>query len=239
MLQAIDGREVTVNSGAHTLDTASANVHYVESDWRHDLLETITDPSIAYGLLIIGIYALILEFYNPGLIIPAVTGIIFILLGAYGLQLLPVNYAGLALVVLGVGLMIAEVITPTFGVLGVGGLIAFVLGSMMMFDSEVPGYQLPITIIAAFALVTAITVFAVVGMAVRARRQKVVSGVEAMVGASGVVTTGFSPHDEGFAGDVWAFGESWQAQSNRQLNEGDHVRIDAVHGLVLDVSEEN
>ena len=167
------------------------------------------------------------------------TGIIFILLGAYGLQLLPVNYAGLALVVLGVVLMIAEVVTPTFGVLGIGGLIAFVLGSMMMFDSEVPGYQLPVTIIAAFAAVTAITVFSVVGMAVRARTQKVVSGIEGMIGGSGVVTTSFTPHDEGFSGDVWVFGESWQAHSNNQLQEGAHVRVDAVNGLVLDVSEES
>jgi len=239
LLQAIHGREIQTAAGTVVLETESATIKVIESDWRHDLLATITDPSIAYGLLIVGIYALMLEFYNPGLIIPAVTGVILILLGAYGLQLLPVNYAGVGLVIVGVVLMVAEVMTPTLGVLGVGGLIAFVLGSMIMFDSEVPGYGLPISIIAAFAAATAATVFFVAGMAMRARHQKVVSGEEAMIGASGVVVIPFTAEGEHYHGDVRAFGEIWQARSEKQLLEGAGVKVESVDGLTLEVSEED
>jgi membrane-bound serine protease (ClpP class) len=239
LLEAIHGREVETAAGTVTLETQAATIKVIESDWRHDLLATITDPSIAYGLLIVGIYALMLEFYNPGLIIPAVTGVILILLGAYGLQLLPVNYAGVGLVFVGVVLMVAEVMTPALGVLGIGGLLAFVLGSMIMFDSEVPGYGLPISIIAAFATATAATVFFVVGMAVRARRQKVVSGEEAMIGASGIVLVPFTAEGEHYHGDVRAFGEVWQARSENPLLEGAAVRVDALDGLILEVSEED
>lgn len=238
LLQSIDGQVVTTAAGEVTLVTAGASIRTVESDWRHDLLATITDPSIAYGLLIVGLYALMLEFYNPGLFIPAVTGVICILLGAYGLQLLPVNYVGLALVGVGVALMIAEVVSPTIGVLGFGGVIAFVLGSMMMFDSEVPGYQLPITIIVSFAVTTGLAIFFIVGMAMRARAQKIVSGMEAMIGGHATVTRTFTPHDDVFQGQVWAFGESWRARSRNAFSEGDDVRVDAVEGLVLEVSEE-
>jgi membrane-bound serine protease (ClpP class) len=239
LLNAVDGRTVTTAAGEKQLQTADKTIEIFESDWRHDLLEVITDPSIAYGLLIIGLYALMLEFYNPGLLIPAITGIILILLGAYGLQLLPVNYAGVALVVLGVILMIAEVMTPTVGLLGVGGLAAFVLGSMMMFDSEVPGYQLPVSIIAAFAVATGATVFAIVGMAVKARRQKVVTGVDAMIGASGVVTHPFTAQDDHFSGEVRTFGELWHARCATPLEPGEKITVAAVDGLTLDVIKEN
>ena len=239
LLKQAHGRTVKVKSGQHTLNTEGAAVVVVETDWRHDLLETITDPSIAYGLLIIGIYALILEFYNPGLIIPSVVGIIFILLGAYGLQLLPVNYAGVALVLVGVILMIIEVVTPTLGILGVGGLVAFVLGSMIMFDSDVPGVELPISIIAAFAVATGLTIFFVVGMAMRARSQKVVTGTEAMIGAPAEALNVFDvSHDKLYHGRVRAFGEIWQARSQQPIDAGDKVQVDAIDGLILDVSEE-
>jgi membrane-bound serine protease (ClpP class) len=239
LLQAVHGRSVDVRTGSRTLNTAGAAITVVETDWRHDLLATITDPSIAYGLLIIGIYALILEFYNPGLIVPAVTGIILILLGAYGLQLLPVNYAGVGLVLLGVILMIIEVVTPTLGILGVAGLVSFVLGSMIMFDSDVPGVGLPIGIIAAFAVATGVTIFFVVGMAMRARSQKIVSGTEAMLGATGEALGEFEQaHDQLYHGDVRAFGEIWQARSNQPITAGDKVVVQAVDGLVLEVSEE-
>lgn len=239
LLNLIDGQVVTTAAGEATLDTGGATIHTVESDWRHDLLATITDPSIAYGLLIVGLYALMLEFYNPGLFIPAVTGLICILLGAYGLQLLPVNYVGVALLGVGVALMIAEVVSPTIGVLGIGGVIAFVLGSMMMFDSEVPGYQLPITIIVSFAVTTGMAIFFIVGMAVRARAQKVVSGMEAMIGRHATVTQTFIPHENEFQGQVWAFGESWRARSRSTCSEGDDVRVDGIDGLVLEVSKES
>jgi membrane-bound serine protease (ClpP class) len=136
-------------------------------------------------------------------------------------------------------LMIAEVITPTFGVLGVGGLVAFVMGSLIMFDTEVPGYTLPLTIIAGFTAATGLTVFFIVGMAIKARRQPIVTGVEAMLGAHGVAANSFAEFDGHFQGDVMAFGEMWQAHSEQPLEKDTPVRIEAINGLILDVSKEN
>ena len=167
LLKEIDGRAVRVGDASHTLATADAELVRIETDWRHELLSVITDPSIAYGLLIVGVYLLMLEFYNPGTFFPAVTGLICLLLGAYGLQMLPVNYAGLALIAAGIGMLILEVMTPTYGVLGVGGIIAFVIGSIILVDTDLPGYQLPIAIIAGFTAATGGVAFFVIGAAVR------------------------------------------------------------------------
>ncbi len=234
LLEELDGREVEVGDAVHTLATAEAELVIVETDWRHELLSVITDPSIAYGLLIIGVYLLMLEFYNPGTFFPAVTGIICLLLGAYGLQMLPVNYAGLALIAVGIGMLILEVMTPTYGVLGVGGVIAFVIGSIILVDSDLPGYQLPIAIIAGFAAATGGVAFFIVGAAVRARRARVVSGVEGMVGGSALVLEDFDER-----GPVRAFGEIWQASSAAPLAKDSKVRITRVDGLLLAVEPED
>ncbi|MGE0620984.1 MAG: nodulation protein NfeD [Pseudomonadales bacterium] len=228
LLEAVDGWEVSLASGVVTLRTQGAGVHRVEVDWKHELLTLITDPTIAYGLLIFGIYGLILEFYNPGMIFPSVIGIVCLLLGAYGLQMLPVNYAGLALIVVGIGMMIAEVFTPTMGALGVAGLVAFVMGSLMLMDTEAPEFGLPLAVIAAFAASTAaITLFAV-GAAVRARASRVRTGREAMLGAEVEVLEGFPG-----AGRVHAFGETWQARSEQALAAGSRATVTDVDGLVL------
>ena len=231
LLAQLDGREVELESGPQTLATADAELVFVETDWRHELLSIITDPTIAYGLLIIGVYGLILEFYNPGRIFPAATGVICLLLGAYGLQMLPINYAGLALVLLGLGMLIAEVITPTYGVLGIGGVVAFVMGSVMLMDTNLPGYQLPLPIIGGFAVAAGGIAFFVVGSAVQARRQRIVTGMEGMIGASAEVLQGFQGE-----GRVRAFGEVWRARSDARLRKGAQVRITAVDGLVLKVA---
>ena len=233
LLKQLDGYEVRLNDEPHRLATADAELVFVEADWRHELLSVITDPSIAYGLLIIGVYGLILEFYNPGMLFPAVTGVICLLLGAYGLQMLPINYAGLALILIGLGLLVAEAVTPTYGVLGVGGVVAFVAGSIMLMDTEVPGYQLPLPIIGGFAIAGATIAFLVVGSAIRARRQAVATGPESMVGGSGRALQDFTGQ-----GQVRAFGEVWQAQSDQPLAKGAKVRVKAVKGLVLSVEQE-
>ena len=234
LLQELDGREVTVGEDVRTLATAEAELVRIETDWRHELLSIVTDPSIAYGLLIVGVYLLMLEFYNPGTLFPAVTGVICLLLGAYGLQMLPVNYAGLALIAVGIGMLVLEVMTPTYGVLGVGGVVAFVIGSIILVDSDLPGYELPIAIIAGFAAATGGVAFFIVGAAVRARRARVVSGVEGMVGRSARVLEGFQQQ-----GTVRAFGEIWQARSAAPLAKDAKVRITAVDGLTLDVEPED
>jgi membrane-bound serine protease (ClpP class) len=233
LLQTIDGTEVTTSSRTVTLAVADAGVRTVETDWRHELLTIITDPSIAYGLLIFGIYGLILEFYNPGMMFPAVIGIVCLLLGAYGLQMLPINYAGLALIVVGIGLMIAEVFTPTFGVMGVAGAVAFVMGSVMLMDTDAPGYQVPVLLIGAFAATTAGLSLFVVGAAVQARRREVVTGQEGMVGQVAEAMEDFSAE-----GWVWAFGERWQARADAPVRQGQKLRIMAVDGLVLTVTAE-
>ena len=234
LLQELDGTEVAVGEDVHRLATAEAELVRVETDWRHELLSIITDPSIAYGLLIVGVYLLMLEFYNPGILFPAVTGIICLLLGAYGLQMLPVNYAGLALIAVGIAMLILEVMTPTYGVLGVGGVVAFVIGSIILVDSDLPGYQLPIAIVAGFAVATGGVAFFIVGAAVRARASKVVSGVESMVGGSALVMDDFQGQ-----GSVRVFGEIWQAQSGARLAKDTRVRITGVDGLVLAVEPED
>ncbi len=234
LLNELDGWEVKVGNGTQILQTAGALVVQVETDWRHELLSIITDPSIAYGLLIIGVYGIILEFYSPGMVFPAVTGVICLLLGAYGLQMLPINYAGLALIVVGIGLMVAEVLTPTYGVLGVGGVAAFVFGSVMLMDSDIPGYQLPIPIIAGFAIATGGIAFFVVGSAIQARRQKVVTGVESMIGAEALVLDDFDGR-----GSVRAFGEVWGASSAVPLQKDTKVRVTHVDGLTLTVEPED
>ena len=233
LLEELDGREVEVGDEVLTLATAEAELVRVETDWRHELLSIITDPSIAYGLLIIGVYLLMLEFYNPGIMFPAVTGIICLLLGAYGLQMLPVNYAGLALIAVGIGMLILEVMTPTYGVLGVGGVVAFVIGSIILVDSDLPGYQLPIAIIAGFAAATGGVAFFIVGAAVRARAAKVVSGVEGMVGGSALVLEDFQGQ-----GAVRVFGEIWRASSAAPLAKDTRVKITGVDGLLLSVEAE-
>ncbi len=234
LLNELDGWEVKVGNGTQILQTAGALVVQVETDWRHELLSIITDPSIAYRLLIIGVYGIILEFYRPGMVFPAVTGVICLLLGAYGLQMLPINYAGLALIVVGIGLMVAEVLTPTYGVLGVGGVAAFVFGSVMLMDSDIPGYQLPIPIIAGFAIATGGIAFFVVGSAIQARRQKVVTGVESMIGAEALVLDDFDGR-----GSVRAFGEVWGASSAVPLQKNTKVRVTHVDGLTLTVEPED
>jgi membrane-bound serine protease (ClpP class) len=228
LLEALDGTEVEVSGQVVVLATRDAAVEHVQTDWRHDILAIITDPAIAYALLLVGFYGLILEFYNPGMIFPAVLGGICLLLGAYGLQMLPINYVGLALILLGIGLMIAEVFSPSFGVLGIGGIVAFVIGSIMLIDTDLPSYQLPLSIIAGFAVSTAVLAFIAVGAAVRARRTRVVSGVEGMLGSQGEVIDDFVG-----TGRVWVFGENWEARCDVPLKKGDRVRIQAVNGLQL------
>lgn len=228
LLEAVDGTEVKLTGSTVTLHTAGAAVAIVETDWQHDLLELITDPTIAYGLLIFGIYGLILEFYNPGMVLPSVVGIICLLLGAYGLQMLPVNYAGLALILVGMGMMIAEVFTPTFGVLGVAGIAAFVFGSVMLLDSETPGYSVPLSVIAAFAISTGAIVVLAIGAAVRARGQAVRTGPEAISGSPAVAIEDFKE-----AGFVRAFGELWRASCEKPVVAGTPLRILRKEGLVL------
>jgi membrane-bound serine protease (ClpP class) len=240
LFRQLEGREVRLHAGhagVVQLALTDARIVEVEVDWLHEILEIISDPAIAYALLIFGVYGIILEFYNPGMIFPSVIGLVCLLLGAYGLQMLPINYAGLALILVGIALMIAEVFTPAFGVLGLAGLVAFVFGSIILLDTESPGYQVPLTVIAAFAVATAgLSVFAI-GSAVRARRQPVTTGIQGMIGAVAEAQQDFVPGADGPArGHVFVFGEIWNAECPAPVVKGQRVRVTGIEGLTLAVT---
>lgn len=231
LLEELHGRTVTIGDSSRTLDLAEAETVHIEPDWRYQFLGVITNPNVAYILLMIGIYGIILEFYNPGMGIPGITGVICLVLAGFALQMLPISYAGLALLLLGLILMILEVLSPSFGVLGVGGLAAFVLGSVMLMDTDLPGYQISMPLIAALAVGTAAFVMLVLGALVQSRRQRLTSGTETMIGTLATALEDFER-----SGHVRADGEIWQAVCDEPVHEGDRLRIDRVEGLQLRVS---
>lgn len=231
LLDKIDGRTLTIGGNEMILDTRELTIVAMVPDWRSRLLSVITDPNIAYILLLVGIYGLIFEFSNPGAIIPGVVGGISLLLALFALQVLPINYAGLGLILLGIALMVGEVFAPSFGALGIGGVIAFVIGSIILIDTEAPGFGIDIALIAAFAVASFLLFMFVLGMVIRAREQPVVSGREEMVGSRAEVLEDFSGE-----GRVRAHGELWRATSEVPLHRGDRVRVVGIEGLCLKVA---
>ncbi|MDO8373684.1 MAG: nodulation protein NfeD [Polaromonas sp.] len=230
LLAQIDGRTVRVPAGDVKLATRGLGQETVLPDWRQRLLSVIANPSFALILMMIGIYGLMFEFSSPGFGVAGVTGAICLLLALFGLQMLPVNYAGLALILLGMALFAAELLTPAFGVLGVGGAVAFIAGGLLLFDREVPGLGLPLPLIFGLAASSAALVLLGGGMALRARRRPVVSGQEEMVGATAQV---LAVGEDG----AWALvhGERWKVQGPQTLRPGQRVRVVAVNGLTLEV----
>ena len=230
-LKVIDHVATDVPDLLGKLGMAQSPVVHIEADWRTRILGVITNPSVAYILILLGIYALIFEFTNPGLILPGVVGAICVLLALYSFHLLPVNYAGLALILLGIAFMAAEAFLPAFGSLGIGGLIAFVLGSIILIDTdEIPGFEIPYALIGGLAVVSAAFLFFVVGVAVRNRRRPVVTGREQMIGAPGEAL-------EDFEREGWArvHGESWRVRSDAPVRRGDRLQVKAIDGLILTV----
>lgn len=231
LLKQVHGRQVSILGEKIILDTASAEVRIVEPDWRTRLLAIITDPSVAYVLMLIGIYGLFFEFSNPGFVFPGVAGGICLLIAMYAFQLLPVSYAGLALILLGISFMVAEAFLPSFGTLGIGGVVAFVVGSLMLIDSDMPGYGIPWPLIASVALVSVLFLVLVVGMALKARHHPIVSGREELIGAEGEILEDIV--DEGM---IRVHGELWSARSAQHLFRGQKVRVVGMEGLVLIVT---
>ena len=234
LLRQADGRVVQVGQQAVTLHTAGVPVVRVDPGWRTRLLAVITDPNIAYILLLIGIYGIILEFLNPGTILPGVTGAVSLVLGLFALNLLPVNFAGIGLIGFGAALMVAEILTPSFGLLGVGGIAAFVFGSFLLFDAAPPALSLsPAVIIAATAVFAAIVLVAG-GAVVRAHRRRVTTGDPDLIGSIGEVLVW-----SGRKGAVQVHGERWQARGAGTFSPGDRVRIAARDRLTLRVEPES
>ena len=230
LLQQVDGREVMVLGHKRTLHVAGLPTRELLPDWRARFLSVITNPNVAYILMMIGIYGLILEFSNPGAIVPGTVGAISLLLALYAFQLLPINYAGMALILLGVALMVGEAFEPSFGILGIGGVVAFVFGSIILIDTKAPGFGIDISVIVTFAATSALIFIFVIGMAIRARRKKVVSGLEELLGGEATVINGFEQQ-----GTVSIHSEHWQAHSKTPLNDGQLVKVIGIKGLTLDV----
>jgi len=233
LLHQLNGRKVTVANQARTLQTAGLAVQRIEPDWRTKVLAIITDPNVAYILMLVGIYGLIYEFINPGLILPGVTGLICLLLALFSFQILPINYAGLALMLLGIAFMVGEAFVPSFGALGIGGVIAFVVGSVMLMDTSAPGFGISWYVIASFTLVSAAFFILVISLLVKSRRMPVVTGKEELIGSGGEALDDFDGE-----GLVSVHGEIWGAYSDVSLKKGQRIRVTAREGLKLTVEPE-
>jgi len=230
LLKQLDGKTIEVRGRDWVLDTAALQIEQLEPDWKAELLAVITSPTIAYLLLLIGIYGLFFEGYNPGAIFPGVIGAICLLIALYAFQMLPVNYAGFALLALGIILMIGEAMAPSFGALGIGGIISLVVGSVILIDTDVPGFMVSRPLIGALALVCSLGLMSIVGIALKARLRPVVSGREQLIGATGTALVDFY-HE----GEVFVHSERWSALSDSPLRKGQTVVVTGIDGLTLKV----
>jgi len=230
LLRLLDGHEVEIADETRVLATKDAEVEPYRASWRIRLLGVISNPEIVLLLGLIGLYGLMYEGWNPGAIVPGVVGVICLLLAAYALQLLPVNYAGLALIFLGIALMIGEAYAPNFGALGIGGIAAFVFGSIMMFDSGIPGFGISLTFVFGVAVVFALLIIWMLSYVVRLRRRGAVSGKDSIIGGVATAMGDFSGR-----GMIWLEGESWHARSKVPISKDQEVVVRAMDGLILDI----
>jgi membrane-bound serine protease (ClpP class) len=230
LLKKIDGRTVDVALGKKTLRTADAVVKEHAMGFRYKLLGIISNPNIAYILMILGFYGLYFELSNPGAILPGVAGAICLILAFYALQTLPINYAGLMLIILAIGLFIAEAFITSHGILGVGGAIAMLFGSLMLIDSPEPSLQISWTVIIPVVAASALLFIVTVTVAIRAQRSPVDTGKEGLIGMHAEAKT-----DIGRDGQVFIRGEYWNAWSDETIRKGEKVTVTAVDGLRLKV----
>jgi membrane-bound serine protease (ClpP class) len=234
LLQKLDGRTVTVGDAQVTLATRDVRVERVEPDWRTRLLAVLTNPTVAYVLLLLGIYGLVFEGYSPGAIVPGVVGAISLLLALFAFQILPVNYAGLGLILLAIVLITAEFFVPSFGALGIGGIVAFVFGSLILIDTDVPGFEIARPLILGIATAGALALLGIIWFAIRARRRPVVSGAEQLAHMTAVALEDFARE-----GPVRINGERWNARSKGPIAKGQSLSVTRVDGLTLYVEPKN
>jgi membrane-bound serine protease (ClpP class) len=235
VLAQADGRTVKVGSGERRLATKDVAIQTVPIDWRTRLLAIIADPNVAFILLLVGIYGILFEFWNPGTFVPGTVGAISLVLALIALSALPVQYGALALLLLGIGLMVAEAFTPGIGILGIGGLVAFLVGSFFLFEpqsSEID-YSVSLPVVIGAALACAGLSFVVLGAALQARRRPAVTGTEELIGSRGTVTEW-----QGRSGQIRVHGELWSARAGETLQAGITVRVKGRDGLILTVEPE-
>lgn len=228
LLEKIDGMTVLLHGVEHVLDTSDLTTEAIEPDWRNELLSVITNPNVAYILMLLAVYGLFFELANPGYVLPGVTGAISLLLALYAMQVLPINYAGLGLIFLGIIFMIAELFMPSFGALGIGGVIAFIFGSIILFDTEGGNIAVSVPVIVAVSALSAGFFLIAVRSSVKAFKRQVVSGREQMIGSIGEALEDF----EG-SGRIFVHGESWQAESGTAIRKGEKAVVTAIEGLKL------
>ncbi len=231
LLLALDGRRVTVGKTARTLHTRGATLERFEPDFTTRVLGILADPNVSVILMMIGVYGLIFELANPGNVLPGVVGAIALVLGLYSLQQLPLDYAGLALLLLGVAFMVAEAFVPSFGALGIGGIVAFIVGATMLIDTDIPEFQLSLTVILTMAAVSGAFLILLIGYVWRTHHYKVQSGVEQMTGNKVTVVDW-----TGKEGHVWVQGERWNARGDRAYATGDELVVQRMDGLTLVVT---
>lgn len=230
LLQQLNGRTVHVNGGSVKLDTHNVQITEVPPDWRYQFLSIITNPNVAYLLLLVAIYGLFFEFSSPGLVIPGVCGVIALILVLYAFQIIPVNYTGLTLLLVGVVFMVCEVYISSFGILGIAGVIAFIIGSIMLFDFNDQHYHLAWILIILMCILTFTFFFMVLSLAIASYKKAIVTGREGLIGTEGVVMNAVNEHAL-----VRVLGEIWEAKSNEPLQSGQVVKVTNVHGLTLTV----
>ena len=228
LLEQLNDRSIKILGYERKLATENTSIRYVEPDWRNKLLSVITDPNILPILMTLGMFGLIYEMLNPGFVFPGVLGGICILLALYAAQVLPINYAGLALILLGILFIVGESFLPSFGALGIGGVIAFVIGSIILIDTDFEGYGVSIPFISTFAVVNALFFFTILTMVFKARRKPIVSGSEELIGATGEVLEAVGNY-----GRVTVHSEYWQAKSKTTIQPGQKIRVTGIEGLTL------
>ena len=230
LLQQVDGREVTLYSGTHRVSTSNLAIIHIEQTWRTRVLSVISDPNIAYILILLGVYGLIYELANPGFFLPGVVGAVSLLLALYAFQILPINYSGLALIFLGILFLTGEAFIPSFGSLGIGGIIAFGVGSLILMEED--SLQISLFLIAGTTVISAVCILWLTRRIYTLRNTKIKTGAEALIGMTGEAICDFDG-----SGRIWLLGESWQVKTAGRVRKGEEVKIIARHGLELTVEK--
>ncbi|HET7586520.1 MAG TPA: nodulation protein NfeD [Gammaproteobacteria bacterium] len=230
LLDRVDGRQVSVNGKPVVLQTAQLTIRTIEPDWRTKFLSVLTNPTLAYLLFLGGILGIGIEATHPGFIFPGVVGGICLLFALFAFQVLPVNYAGLALMLFGIGLMIAEAFVTSFGTLGLGGVAAFVIGSILLMNTHAPGFTVSLAVIAGVGAAISICILLLIMLAVRAHRRAVVTGAPDMIGEIALPLAAFTD-----LGQVRVHGEIWRARAAGHVKKNQRLKVVRMEGLTLDV----
>jgi membrane-bound serine protease (ClpP class) len=231
LFEQLDGMTVTIDGEAREMSTDELAIIEIEPGWTTQLLATITNPNIALILLMIGIYGILFEFLNPGALVPGTVGAICLLIGFYALAVLPVDYVGLAMILLGIALMVGEAFAPSFGILGIGGLVALVFGATILFDTDVPEFRVNWSVIAAIGVFSAALVILVARVGIRSFKYRVVTGSEELIGATATVIDW-----AGSEGHVLVHSERWNARGPEGLSDGEDVIVEKLSGLTMTVA---